>query len=77
MENVCFDIPSRRKTQVFPFSVPVAQMFSIVACWTQESVSLRVICLSCYARIMFFKPGSGNFFQCVIEGFSIITHFPF
>lgn len=44
----------------------------VFICWTQESVSL--ICLSCSARVMFFKPGSGNFFFCVIEGYD---NYPF
>lgn len=46
----------------------------VFICWTQESVNLGVICLSCSARVMFFKPGSGNFFQCVIEGYD---NYPF
>lgn len=41
----------------------------VFICWTQESVNLWVICLSCSASVMFFKPGSGNFFQCVTEGY--------
>lgn len=43
----------------------------VFICWTQESLSLRVICLSRPARVMFFKPGSGNLFQCVIQGYDI------
>lgn len=59
--------------KVFPRFVPSAQMFPlwhvVFICWTPESVSVSVLFLSRSARVMFSKPGSGNFFQCVIEGY--------
>lgn len=63
---------------VLPFSVPFAEMFSIVPCCLhlldrRISQSL-VICLSCPARVRFSMSGSGNFFQCVIEGYD---NYPF
>lgn len=64
--------------QVLPLSVPFAQMFSIVACCLHlleqrfsQSLSylLKLLCQSDV-----FMLGSGNFFECVTEGYD---NYPF
>ncbi len=71
-----FPLAGKPKSCLFLF--PLHKCFPlwhvVFICWTQESVSLWVICLSSSASVIFFKPGSGNFFQCVIEGYD---NYPF
>lgn len=73
VETVCFDIPFCRQTKSCLFLFPLHKCFPlwhvVFICWTKDSVNLWVICLSCSARVMFFMPGSGNFFECVTEGY--------
>lgn len=71
-----FPLAGRLESCLFLF--PVHKCFPlwhvVFIYWTQESVCLQVIFLSCSARVMFFKPGSGNFFQCVTQGYD---NYPF
>lgn len=66
----------RKPSLAFPF--PLYKSFPlwhvVFICWTEESVRHQIICLSCSAKVMFFMPELGNFFQCVIEAYD---NYPF
>lgn len=83
VETVCSDIPSCRHIEVFAFffslctNVFQCTMLSSFAGQRNQSIFSYLLKLLCQSNV-FFMPGSGNFFQCVIEGydnhpFSVLT----
>lgn len=78
METVCFDIPFCRQTKSCLFLFPLHKCFPlwhvVFICWSKDSVNLLSYLLKPLCQSNVFMLGSGNFFECVTEGYD---NYPF